>query len=214
MLGSSNAFRRNLFTFSAALMLLAASGASGAEMLTGQALVDALRQGGYVLVMRHASSPFAKPDKDTAEPENTGLERQLDQTGRDTATAMGKALKSLDIPVGDVLSSPAYRALETVRLAGLGQPTTLTELSEGDDGMKAKIGDDRAAWLRSQAADVPQGKTNTLVVTHTPNIMASFGAQASGIKSGEALVFHPDGNGHADLIARIGIETWPTLSAR
>src|SRR4051812_34269665 len=33
-----------------------------AESLSGIALVSALRQGGYVIVMRHPSSPFTVPD--------------------------------------------------------------------------------------------------------------------------------------------------------
>ena len=63
-----------------------------------------------MLLMRHTSSPNNRPDKATADPENVNLERQLDQTGRDTARAMGEAFKKLGIPVGDVLSSPTYRA--------------------------------------------------------------------------------------------------------
>src|SRR3954471_20085729 len=85
-----------------------------AEQLEGPALVTALRQGGYVIVMRHPSSPFTQPDKATANPDNPNLERQLDETGRNTARAMGEAVRTLHIPIGDVLSSPTYRALEAV----------------------------------------------------------------------------------------------------
>src|SRR5688572_9990441 len=38
-----------------------ASGGSFAQSLAGRDLVDALRQGGYVLVMRHANSPQTRP---------------------------------------------------------------------------------------------------------------------------------------------------------
>ena len=99
-----------------------------AEPLTGKPLVSALRQGGYVLLMRHASSPEAKPDKAAADPENTNLERQLDEKGRATARAMGEAFKTIGLPVGEVLSSPTYRARETVRLASFGQAQTFAEI--------------------------------------------------------------------------------------
>jgi len=105
----------------AAILTGSAAGGARAEQLAGDSLVAALRQGGYVLVMRHATSPEARPDKAIADPENTNLERQLDQTGRDTARAMGEAFKKLGIPVGTLLSSPTYRALETVRLASFGR---------------------------------------------------------------------------------------------
>jgi hypothetical protein len=66
-------------------MLLAASQAS-AQTLSGAALVNALKQGGYVIVMRHASSPAVPPDKEHANADNTKLERQLDAAGRAGAT--------------------------------------------------------------------------------------------------------------------------------
>jgi len=72
------------------LLLLARS--APAQMLSGAALVQALRHGGYVLVVRHASSPREAPDKQTANADNVNQERQLDQIGRTTAIAMGKAL--------------------------------------------------------------------------------------------------------------------------
>src|SRR5438128_8666552 len=99
-----------------------------AQTLSGEALVKALRQGGFVLVMRHASSPREAPARQTANADNVKLERQLDDNGRATAIAMGKALGDLKIPIGAVLASPTHRALETVRLAELPNPRTQVEL--------------------------------------------------------------------------------------
>lgn len=53
-----------------------------AQAPTSQALVNGLRQGGYTLVMRHASATREAPTKDTANPDNPKLERQLDEAGR------------------------------------------------------------------------------------------------------------------------------------
>ena len=57
---------KSLVCFSALLALI--SGTASAQTLSGEALVKALRQGGYVIVMRHASSPREAPDKQTANP--------------------------------------------------------------------------------------------------------------------------------------------------
>ena len=76
-----------------------------AETLTGAPLVQHLRQGGYVILMRHAHSPVETPDKRIADADNPNLERQLDETGRNTARSMGEAIKKLHIPVGAVFSS-------------------------------------------------------------------------------------------------------------
>jgi hypothetical protein len=47
------------------------AGAMHAQDLHGEALAKALQKGGYVLVMRHASSPREVPDKQTANTDNT-----------------------------------------------------------------------------------------------------------------------------------------------
>ena len=41
---------------------------------------------------------------------------------------MGGTLHELKIPIGEILSSPTYRALETVRLAQFGKPSPVVEL--------------------------------------------------------------------------------------
>jgi len=190
------------------LALLIATGMH-AQTLSGQALVNALRQGGYVIVMRHASSPRETPDAKTANPDNTNHERQLDETGRSTATAFGKALRDLKIPIGEVLSSPTYRAQETIRLAKLPMPKTVPELGENGQSMKGST-EAQSAWLRNAVTQFPKG-SNTLLVTHFPNMSAAFPQSTSGLADGEALVFGPDGKGGSAVVARIKIEEWPKL---
>jgi len=176
------------------------TGAAHAQTLSGDALVKALRQGGYVIVMRHTSSPREVPDKKTVNADNVKPERQLDEEGRVTAIAMGKALRDLKIPIGDVLSSPTYRALETVKYAQLGTPRTYAEL--GDNGQSMQGGTAaQAAWLQKQVTQLPKGK-NTILVTHFPNISGAF-PQLGMVDDGESLVFGPNG-----LVGRIKIGEW------
>jgi phosphohistidine phosphatase SixA len=190
----------------AALVMLCALGTSvSAQELAGGALVNALRRGGYVLVMRHASSPRELPDAKTANPDNTSRERQLDDAGRMTATAMGEALKRLGIPVRQVLTSPTYRARETVRLLSLSGVLPVEELGDAGRSMQA-AGDAQKEWLQKVVARVPMG--NALVVTHQPNIARAF-PNAADVADGETLIFHPDGKGATMLIARVKIEEWP-----
>ena len=171
------------------------------QQLQGQELVKALRQGGYVIVMRHASSPREVPDKATANPDNVKPERQLDKEGRDSATAMGKALRDLKIPIGAVLTSPTYRALETIRYAQFGTPQAFPEL--GDNGQSMQGGTEaQASWLRKKVTELPKG-ANTLIVTHMPNMSRAFPQSTERLEDGEALVFGPSG-----VLARIKIEEW------
>jgi hypothetical protein len=92
-----------------AVGFLATGHIDGQTMSLGD-LVKRLRQGGNVLVMRHASSPREAPSTETANSDNIRLERQLDEAGRRGATAMGDAIRALKIPIGTVLTSPTYRA--------------------------------------------------------------------------------------------------------
>lgn len=200
---------RRKLTFLAIALGLMTAGAAHAQSLSGEGLVKALRQGGYVIVMRHASSPREEPDAKLANPDNVNHERQLDAEGRATATAMGKALHDLKIPIGEVFSSPTYRALETVRLAQLGNAHPVPEL--GDGGRSMQISSEaQAAWLRNKVTQFPSG-TNTVLVTHFPNITRAFPQSAAGLADGEALIFGPDGKGGAAVVARVKIEEWPRL---
>ena len=158
-----------------------------------------------------ANSPAAPPDRSMADPENTKLERQLDEPGRSTARAMGEAFRTLRIPVGDVLSSPTYRARQTVRFASFGEPRIRAELDEGAQGMQAAAEATRSDWLRTQAGTAPRPGTNTIIVTHTPNIVGAFQQSGANVAAGESLVFRPDGKGGATLVARVKIADWPGL---
>jgi phosphohistidine phosphatase SixA len=190
----------------AAAMLFA--GSAYAETLQGEALVRALQKGGFVIVMRHTSSPRDVPDKKTANPDNVKPERQLDEEGRTTATAMGKALRDLKIPVGEVFTSPTYRALETVKYAQLGKAQPVEAL--GDNGQSMQGGTEaQAAWLRKAVTQFKAG-TNTILVTHFPNIRGAF-PELTDVADGEALVYGPDGKGGATLVGRIKIEEWGKL---
>lgn len=181
--------------------------------LTGRNLVTALHSGGYVIVMRHASSPRTPPEPAQANADNTQKERQLDESGRASARAMGEAFRLLHIPVGEVLSSPTYRALETIRLAQFGSPRTFPELGDAGHSMASDKSGERGAWLRAKVGQQPLRGTNTLIVTHFPNVSEAFPDGAKTLEDGEALVFHPDTHGGASLVARVKINEWARLSS-
>jgi phosphohistidine phosphatase SixA len=124
---------------------------------------------------------------------------------------MGEALRRLRIPVGEVLSSPSYRALETARLAQLPRPLTVVELEEFSKSTGRDTGAARGAWIRSRVEQDPKPGTNTVIITHYPNIMEAFAEQATALAEGEGLIFRPDGRGGASLVGRVKIDDWPKL---
>ena len=184
--------------------------AAAEPYLRGTQLTAALERGGYVMLMRHASSPGMPPDRAHAEPDNLKQERQLDEAGRASARAMGDAFRRLRIPVGEVLSGPTYRALETTRLAQFPAPQIFDELGDAGNSMSPAAWT-RGAWLRSRVAQVPKPGTDTVIVTHYPNIKEAFASDAGDLAEGEALVFRPDSHGTASLVGRVKIDDWPRL---
>jgi phosphohistidine phosphatase SixA len=205
--------RRALFRAAALLCAMAvapaALAAEAVEVGIAPEVIADLRRGGHVIVMRHARSPADAPAAGAANPDNEALERQLDAQGRSGAQAMGDALRRLGIPVSQVLSSPTYRARETVRHLGLPSPRLEERLGDGGHSM-AGVGAAEGEWLRAQAARRPAAG-NTLVVTHAPNLRAAFGDEAPGVADGESLVFEPAAGGAFRLKARIRIDDWPRL---
>ncbi len=189
--------------------LLSACAAIEGQTLTGDQLAARLRQGGFVLVMRHASSPREAPTREAANIDNVGGERQLDQAGRSGAIAMGDALRALKIPIGTVLTSPTYRAMETVKLARLDSPAGVAELGEGGQSMQG-TSDAQADWLRKQVTQAPRSG-NTILVTHQPNLSRAFPDWGSTVAEGETVILQPDGKGGSTLVGRILIEAWPRL---
>lgn len=192
---------------------MAVSGSAWGQSLSGADLINALRQGGYVVVMRHANSPQTRPDATVAAQGNTGLERQLNENGHKTALAMGEALKTLRIPVGEVLSSPTFRTRETVRDVGLGTPKTFNDLGDGSQGYEIASYEEGARFMRARAAEIPRMGTNTFIVTHLPNFEYAFGDATGNVDEGEAVVFRPDGT-NGTVVGRIKIDEWPRLATR
>ena len=125
---------------------------------------------------------------------------------------MGTAIRRLRIPVGKVLSSPAFRAVQTARSAQLPSPQTFDELGEAGKSTGSDKGSPRGAWIRSRVVQVPGLGTNTIIITHFPNITEAFPNDATNLAEGEALIFRPDGRGGAWLVGRVKIEDWPKLA--
>lgn len=202
--------RRTLLSGLLAALTLCVACTRGSPM-TGTTLSTALARGGYVILMRHASSPATLPDLARTDPDNLKRERQLDETGRASARSMGEAFRHLRIPVEKVLSSPTYRALETARLAQFPAPRAIEELGDDRKSMTADASGTRGAWLRSQVAQAPKPGTNTVIITHYPNISEAFPSDAKDLAEGEALIYQPNGKGSASLVGRVKIGDWASL---
>jgi hypothetical protein len=70
----------------------------------------------------------------------------------------------------------------------------------------------RAAAMKKLAATVPPAGTNTILVSHKPNIVDAFGKDWFDVREGEASIFKPDGSGGSRLVVRIQAADWGKLA--
>jgi phosphohistidine phosphatase SixA len=199
-----------LRAFALLIILLVAGSAWGQRPASVEDMLQPLRAGGYVIVFRHGATHADQADTDPLNPDNVAKQRQLDDKGRAQAKAVGAALKAAGVPIGKSYSSRFQRAVETAQLIGGKEPQTTLDITEGGLVVTPNENARRAQALRALAAAAPDPGTNTLIVTHKPNILDAFGKDWFEIKEGEASIFKPDGGGKSTLIGRVQITEWET----
>jgi hypothetical protein len=112
-----------------------------------------------------------------------------------------------------VVSSQFNRAVETGTLLGFGTVTSTADITEGGLVVTPIENNRRAAAMKKFAATVPPAGTNTILVSHKPNILDAFGKDWFDVREGEASIFRPDGKGGFTLVGRVQGADWPRLAS-
>ena len=176
--------------------------------LSGRALVDALRHGGYVIYLRHTSTDFGQNDEAMTTFDDCTKQRNLTDAGRAEARTIGAAVAKLRIPVGDVLASPFCRTLETARLA-FGHATS-TPAARGGPAVPESA--DRYDALRTLLSTPVRNGSNTVVASHGNPFRAVAGPPY--LAEGEAAVIEPLGPQGFRIVARVTKDGWKSLDAQ
>jgi broad specificity phosphatase PhoE len=173
-------------------------------------ILQDLRKGGYVIFMRHASTEEVGATDEAADLARCETQRQLSASGRAQAVAIGKAVKALGIPIGDVQTSPFCRAIDTADLA-FGRHTVAKDLVfvMNTDAAEAKR---LGGALRRMLSAPPRRGTNTVLVSHSANLREGAGIFAK--PEGAAYVFRPLRHDAFEMVARILPEDWTALAQR
>ena len=183
----------------------------------GKVPAQELRSGGYVILVRHATTPESVLPREQRDSEPSPLDLSkcevqfnLTEQGREEARAIGAGVRRLGIPVGRVVISPYCRTLETARLA-FGRVDELSgdllrrNYVPGPGAPVPPSWEQRIATLRLLLATAPAGGTNTALVTHGDNVRGAVGFE---IATAEAAIFKPDGRGGFALVARVLPKAW------
>ena len=181
--------------------------ASGAQAslppANAAALAAALRDGGYVLFVRHAATDRGRDDARVVL-EDCTTQRALSALGRAQAEAIASGLARLRIAVGEVRASPYCRAADTARVA-FGSMLLDDDLLPLRDGAAPR----RLAAIRRLLALPPLPGTNSALVGHGETF-----EQLAGIELGdaEAAVVRPDPTtGTWTVVGRIAPAQWSAL---
>jgi len=181
--------RRRLFLI-AALLWATASFAS-------EPLWDRLKQGGYVLLIRHAITTPGAGDPPGFKLDDCRTQRNLSSEGREQAKRLGEAFRSHAIPVSEVRSSHWCRCLETARLAfGKAQPWSALNSMYADRSREAE----QNREIGTLAANV-KSPDNIVLVTHGANVASILGIHPAPAE----IVIAQSQRGELKLIGRIPV---------
>jgi broad specificity phosphatase PhoE len=201
--------------FAAAVLacgLAALPAVAPAQAPDDKTLAAALRAGGHVIVLRHGATFADQADTDPLNFDNVAAQRKLNDQGKALAKGFGDSLRNAGVPVGKVYTSKYNRAYETATLAGFKDIATTADLTEGGLVVSPNENARRAEALRKMLATQPAAGTNTVLITHKPNILDALGKDWFDVREGEASIFRPE-NGKYVLVARVQMSDWPRIAA-
>jgi phosphohistidine phosphatase SixA len=173
------------------------------DELRGEALMQALQRGGYTVVLRHARTDRSFQEEIATVPRLRSQQRNLSDEGVREARVMAVVFGKYRIPFSEVVSSPMFRTLETADYAGhtATDTTMVLRTFPAVDAQRVLIGVE------------PKPGTNRLLVTHHFVIEAHVpGIRPGDIGESEAAVVRPTGGGRFELVGRILVADWATLS--
>jgi len=187
-----------------------------AQRLSGEDLISALQDGGYVLVMRHGPSsleaarggrgggggfgfggggrgrgggaPAPEPTEEALEPESVQM-----------LTGMRHAIWVFDIPIGAIYTSPARRTVQHADELPFADIMVVDELDLESAG---------SSWLADKLTEATMAGTNTLIVTHSTNIQNDLGLRE--VSEGETLIVRPGND--PTVVGRLGLREWSELA--
>ncbi|MEM9543331.1 MAG: histidine phosphatase family protein [Cyanobacteria bacterium P01_E01_bin.42] len=181
------------------------------DIVSGTALVNALRGGGHVIFFRHVQT-----EKDYADQADVNLnvndcstQRSLSEAGWQDARTIGAAFERLNIPVGKVYSSQYCRAWQTADLAfGQYEKVPGLNFAPAEEYTDVQIAQMRAG-IEPLLMAVPTPGTNTVVIGHDDVFESATGIYPE--PQGIAFIIKPNGLGEFVILASLTPEEWALL---
>ena len=166
-----------------------------------EAIWSALKQGGKVVLMRHAAVDRSSGNPVLHTSGDCSKELNLSKLGREQAKRIGEMFRARGVFTGEVLASPYCRTMDTARLAfGSAKPSEAMRLIEG-------LPRPQAEQVTAQAMKLIGGykdRVNLILVTHQPNVEA---IALESVEPAGMLVLQPKGGGEFDVLGKLPAPT-------
>lgn len=179
------------------------------EIPATREILNKLRDGGFVLYLRHGHTDNSRPDRvPSVDLNDCSTQRQLNEVGRQVAREVGQAMRKAQILIGEIHISPLCRVKNTALEAFPGRKYVI----EGYLMYTANLTSQQKQPILSRtrallSAPVAAGK-NRLVIAHAPNLMDLIGYFP---KEATLVIFRPQGGGEFAYVASIPPALWPEL---
>ena len=183
--------------FLAAAFALAAFPAAADE----QAAWAALRAGGHVALIRHASTESGLGDPPGYKLDDCATQRNLSARGREESRRLGERFRKEGVAVERVFTSPWCRCRDTAKEA-FGKADDWEALSSFFDDRSRAEGLTERVKNRIGTYSTRRPKGTIVMVTHNVNIAALTGIAAG---TGEVVVVRTDGCCGLKVVGRIAI---------
>ena len=187
-----------------------ANAAKFTEVLATAQTLQQLRQGGYVLYLRHGFTDNTIPDRASGVDLNDcSTQRPLTAAGHRIAAQVGEAMRKARITLSAIQISPLCRVRDTVADAFPGQPYSIDDrlmyTANFTAAQKAPIIERTRQLLSTPVAN----GGNRLLIAHAPNLMDLIGYFP---KEATLVVFRPRGEREGfDYVASIPPALWSEL---
>lgn len=170
-------------------------------------LIGALREGGHVVFIRHATTEKDYADQINAVMGDCSTQRVLSEAGWAEARSIGRAFVRLGIPVETVISSQYCRAWQTADLAfGRYEQTPDLNFEPAEEYTEAQTKTMRDR-MTPHLSRVPGQGVNTILVGHDDPFEAATGIYPEPM--GVAFILRPQGEGRFEVLGSIKPDAWP-----
>jgi len=156
-----------------------------------------LKEGGKVVLMRHAAVERNGASGTRHVPGDCSQEMKLSQAGRAQAQKIGEMFRTRGIPVGDVLASPYCRTMDTAKIAF--DKAKASEALRLIEALPTAQADQITAQAMKLIGEY-KGMGNLMLVTHEPNVIA---LAFETVEPAGMFVLAPKGADQFDVLGKL-----------